>query len=315
MRRFCAAFLLLALLLALPALAVTEEEMDAALEVRAAEAMTACFDEGMTDLEKLTALHDWLALHCDYGAIQRGETAYGALVEGQGNCMGYAAGLAFLADRAGLEGTYTYSEELDHAWALVTLDGGRYFSDCTWDDGKYQKMGLIRHRYFLFDEGNAGDTGHYSWDSEERVPGGALEAVPWTAAITRVIFTEDSAYYIDREFRLVRCGRDTWETEVLFTREERWPDTDPEDGKEPELYTGLVYSRGRLYFNTPERLCYYELSDGTVHTALTPARGDRYIYGVGVRDGRIVYTLAAGEGELLYDVIDTNISARLAWGY
>ena len=316
MRKLLAAVLsaLLFVTASIPAWALTEEEMDAALEARGREALAACVDDGMTDLEKLTALHDWLALHCDYGASPRSQTAYGALVEGTAVCIGYAAGLGYLAALAGLDGTYTYSEELDHAWALATLDGGRYFSDCTWDDGKNQKMGLIRHTYFLFDEINAPSKGHYGWDSRERVRGGPLEDVPWTAAVTRVIFHGDFAYYFDGDFRLIRCDRATWETEELLALPDRWPDTDPPDGRDPEIYTGLVLIRERLYFNTPTALCYYDLTDGTVKTALTPDTGERRIYGVSVRNGVLCYSLADGANAILFDVIETGISARRAWG-
>ena len=138
----------------------SDSEREAALLARGLEALAACTDDTMTDTEKLTALHDWMSLHCDYGATRRGETAYGALVEGTANCVGYAKGYAYLASLAGLDGAFTYSEELDHAWILVSLGGVRYFSDCTWDDGKHMKLGLIRHRYWLFDERNAADLGH-----------------------------------------------------------------------------------------------------------------------------------------------------------
>ena len=101
MRRFAALFLLFSLLLNIPALSSAESdeasassEQDAALYEAGMAAIGACVAEDMTDVEKLTALHDWLALHCDYGATRRGETAYGALVEGTGNCVGYAEGFA-----------------------------------------------------------------------------------------------------------------------------------------------------------------------------------------------------------------------------
>lgn len=315
LKRFLTIYLLLALLLSVPALALSDEEMDAAAQEAAEKAVAACAAEDMTDLETLTALHDWMALHCDYGASPRSGTAYGALAEGSAVCTGYAAGYACLAAAAGLDGVSTYSAEIDHAWILATLDGTRYFSDCTWDDGKNQKLGLIRHKYFLFNEGNAAQTGHLGWDSAEFVPGGALEAVPWTAAVTRVIFDGDYAYYFDSSFRLIRCDRATWQTEVLLTLSDRWPDLDRTDGKTPEIYSGLVLLRGRLYFNTPERICYYDLAEGTVKTAVTPDTSAGCIYGVGVENGRLCYSLAESESAVLYDVIDTGISARTAWGY
>ena len=312
MRRFLAVLLASAALLVSPALALTDGEMDAAADEAGLAAVAACADEGMTDLEKLTALHDWLALNCDYGATLRGDTAYGALVEKTAYCRGYAAGYARLASLAGLDGADTYSEQLDHAWILATLDGGRYFSDCTWDDGKNQKLGLIRHTYFLFDAANASSIGHYGWDSSETVPGGPLEDAPWLAAVTRVIFDGDYAYYIDGDFRLWRCDRATWKTEELSACGDRWP---VEEGVRHELYTGLILVRDRLYFNTPTEIRYYDLRSGEVKTALTPDTSARLIYGIAYQNGTLCYSRSDSSGSLLYDVIDTGISLRGAWGY
>ena len=302
MRRFLAALVTFAALITVPALALTEEEMDAAAVECAREAITVCVSEDMTELETLTALHDWLALHCDYGATLRGETAYGALVEGTGNCVGYAEGYACLAAEAGLSGRCTYSEELDHAWILTELDGSTYFSDCTWDDGKNQKLGMIRHTYLLFDESSAVSVGHYGWDSVERVPGG----------VTRVIFDGAYAYYIDRGFRLCRCDRSTWATETLASSDARWPAE--ESGRE-ELYTGLIMVRRRLYFNTPDAICYYDMDRDEVKTVLRLHTPDRFVYGIAEKNGTLRFSLAESAAALDYDLRDTGISLRGAWGY
>ena len=313
MKRLFGLILALALLPGTLALALTDEELSAAADEAGRAAIAACVRPDMTDLETLTALHDWLALQCDYGATLRGETAYGALAEGTAVCVGYAEGYARLAALAGLDGVMTYSEDMDHAWILATLDGARYFTDVTWDDGKNQKLGLVRHAYFLFDAQNALDTGHYGWDSAEAVPGGALEAVPWTEAVTRVIFAGPYAYYLDGDFRLLRCDRATWETEVLASMPDRWPDAD--NALVPEQYTGLVLVRDRLYFNTPRAVCYYDLRTGAVRAALTPDTSAGLLYGLGVKNGTLCVSLAADKSTLDYAVLDTGISAVGAWGY
>lgn len=312
MKRILTVFLLLSFALCIPAYADAEE--DAALLAAGKAALAACTDESMTDAERLTAIHDWMALHCDYGATKRGETAYGALVEGVGNCVGYAEGYAYLAALAGLEGVSTYSEELDHAWILATLDGGRYFSDCTWDDGKYQRLGLIRHRYCLFDGQNAPETGHVGWDCAEAVPGGVLENAPWLEAVTRVIFDGAYAYYIDADFRLWRCNRDTWETELLWRTVARWPDPDPDDGKAPELYTSLVYFGGRLFFNTAKGVYSIDTEGREVRAVTEPALdAGTYVFGIAVRDGLFVYSTAESFDAIRYDII-TIAPVRAAWG-
>ena len=316
MRRIITLFAVLALVMGLcpAALAASDEDMDAALYASAQEAM-ALLDEDMTDIEKLTVLHDWLCLRCDYGLTPNRDTAYGAIVEGRAVCLGYAAGYAYLATLAGFDGAATYSAEIDHAWILATLDGSRYFSDTTWDDGKKAKLGLIRHNYFLFDETNASDTGHYGWDSPEHVPGGPLEAIPWSDAQTRVIFQDDWCWYIDSEFRLWRCDRETWETELLFTVNHTWPVWDDDGRVWNGIYSGLVLMDGRLWFNTPYSIC-SAATDGTdLRTELHPDVSEGLIYGLGVQDGFLCYSLATEPDAVIYDVICTDIPADTAWGY
>lgn len=310
MKRLLALLAALALLLSCPAFASedADAEREAAAFAAAGAAVAACTDDGMSDIEKLTALHDWLALHCDYGATLRGMTAYGALVEGTANCVGYAEGYAALARLAGLDGVSTYSESIDHAWILATLDGVRYFSDCTWDDGKRARIGLIRHEYWLFDEDDAASIGHVGWDSGETVPGGPLELAPWGAAVTRVIFHRDYAYYIDAGFTLVRCDRATWETEPLAVlSDERW------DGE--ELCTSLIRMGGTLIYNTPREVRCVDLEGGSMRTLCAPDTSERLVYGVGVRDGRLCYTQAEEAGSIAYDLVDMGVPALWAWGY
>ena len=315
MRRLFAALLLMALVLPSPAAALTEEEEENALFAAGTAAIEACVDESMTDVEKLTVLHDWMSVCCEYGPAPRSDTAYGAIVNGTAVCIGYAEGYAYLARLAGFDSTATYSEEMDHAWILVTLDGERYFSDCTWDDGKTQKLGLIRHKYWLFDEDNAIWLGHSGWDSEESVPGGALEGAPWNAAVTRVIFLEEWAYYIDAEFRLMRCSRSTWETEELMkVAGGLWPGTEPGVWL-TELYTGLAYIGGRLYFNTPYEICSVGLDGKNARTVLRPDTKERQIYGITVRNGRLCYSMSSGPDEVVYDVVVIDRPVVKAWGY
>lgn len=294
---------------------VLTDEQEQRLHDEALAALEICITEDMTDLEKLTVLHDWLCLNCDYGATLRGTTAYGAIVEGNAVCLGYAAALAYLTELAGLDGAYTYSEEIDHAWALVTLDGERYFSDATWDDGKTARMGLVRHAYFLFDEDNAEDTGHTGWDSVESVPGGELEAVPWAEARTRVIFQGDWCWYIDNDFNLWRCDRATWEMELLLTVDEAWPVLDKPGYIYADTFSSLILMGDRLWFNTPYEICSVAPDGTDLQTELAPdTTTEGCIYGLGVMDGVLRYSVAEAPDSILYDVIETDIDASSAWG-
>lgn len=315
MKRLFVLLLAWGLLLTVPVRALTDEEMETALHEAGMAALEQCIDETMTDVEKITALHDWLCLQSDYGPAPRAQTAYGAVVDGTAVCTGYAEGLAFLANLAGLDAVSTYSASIDHAWILVTLDGERYFCDSTWDDGKNAKMGLIRHKYMLFNENNAAETSRCGWDSAEAVPGGPLEEIPWASAVTRVIFREGYAYYIDEGFRLVRCDRETWETEELLNFEDRWPVWEDESMVYEELYTGLILIRDRLYFNTPWAIYSADVEGKHLKIEHSPDTSEGYIYGIAIRDGVLCYSLATAPDAVVYDVVDSGIFCWGAWGY
>lgn len=314
MKKVFLAWLLLLGLLSSPAMALSEEEMDTALLETARAAVDQCVDEAMSDVEKITALHDWMCLNVDYGVSPRSQTAYGAIVEGTAVCTGYADGLAYLANLVGLDAVSTYSDGVDHAWILVTLDGNRYFCDCTWDDGKNAKMGLIRHEYMLFNEINAAETNRVGWDSTEAVPGGPLEEIPWAKAMTRVIFRDEYAWYIDEDFCLVRCDRATWETEILLDFEDRWPLWEDESNVYIEIYSGLVLVRDRLYFNTPWAIYSVDINGEHLKIELAPDTLEGYIYGISIRDGDLCYSLATEPEAVKYEILDSGLYCWGAWG-
>lgn len=103
----------------------------------AAEAMA---DQAYGDeFERELFLHDLLCAQVDYGG--EGETAhhaYGALVEGQAVCDGYAKAMTLLLRLTGIESGVVRGVMLEtgasHAWNLVKVDGAYTWLDVTNDD-------------------------------------------------------------------------------------------------------------------------------------------------------------------------------------
>ena len=89
-------------------------------------------------------------------------SAYGALVNGQCVCAGYAKAYKVLLDRLGIPCVYVVGwgdvvrSDVGHAWNRIVLDGESYYVDITWDDcleskgsdGKFEYSGTILHNYF-----------------------------------------------------------------------------------------------------------------------------------------------------------------------
>ena len=89
-------------------------------------------DPQMNDAEKILYLHDYLIQNTDYTADLH--TAYDCLVSGKAVCSGYAWAFDYLCSKIGIPCEYVISDEMNHAWNLVTVGNKKYFVDCTWDD-------------------------------------------------------------------------------------------------------------------------------------------------------------------------------------
>lgn len=129
-------------------------------------------DESMSDLEKALALHDYLALHVAYNWKTAGGTslasgnpvysAYGALVNGDAVCQGYALAYQLLLNECGISNTTVTSDQLKHMWNAVRLenDPNWYYVDVTWDDPIDDRYGRCKHDNFLLSEDGLKATGH-----------------------------------------------------------------------------------------------------------------------------------------------------------
>lgn len=169
-------------------LPVNTEAYEAAVDA----AYAACISEGMTVLEKVVSAHDWLVTNCQYDPyVGTGEnqyiasdgtvynedplvyTSYGAFVNHNVVCQGYALAFKVLMDRAGIPCCYVRSDAMHHAWNMVQLDGNWYHVDVTWDDPTYESTkdwaGSVERRNLLCSDDEikvASTQQHHDWSTE-----------------------------------------------------------------------------------------------------------------------------------------------------
>ena len=108
-----------------------------------AESMTADL-QGLDEAEKALLLHDRLALHCEYaykeyldGTVFNNDKYFdmtGPMLDGRGVCQGYAMAYMYLLRKVGIKARYCMSEQMNHAWNIVTVGGKEYHVDVTHDD-------------------------------------------------------------------------------------------------------------------------------------------------------------------------------------
>ncbi len=110
--------------------------------VRTADSIISAVDPSWTGLQKIMYIHDYLVTHIDYDNTLTKHNAYNAIVEGDSVCQGYALAYAYLIGRidGSLDCQIVTSNDINHAWNIVTLNGSKYYIDATWDDpvGEYR---------------------------------------------------------------------------------------------------------------------------------------------------------------------------------
>ena len=117
----------------------------------------------MSQLDKASALHDWLTDHAYYDLTFSNYGPEGVLLHGTGVCQSYSEAYKLLLAEAGIESHVLtgHARKIDgtmesHAWNLVKIDGKWKHVDVTWDDPVNESgpnnvplSGLEQHMYFM----------------------------------------------------------------------------------------------------------------------------------------------------------------------
>ncbi len=112
--------------------------------------------------DNIKMVHDYLIEHIEYDTTVSKENIYniyGAMVNGESVCEGYARSFKYLMDHLGIpctlvigKGTNSEGKTENHAWNYVQLRDRWYAIDSTWDD-PVSTTGWVsqssKHRYFL----------------------------------------------------------------------------------------------------------------------------------------------------------------------
>ncbi|WPX08140.1 transglutaminase domain-containing protein [Anaerocellum danielii] len=160
-----------------------EEEKQKELEEKIQKILQQTIFPGMTDEEKIKAIHDYIVKNARYdienynnGSIPADSyRAYGVLVKGTGVCQGYAEAFNILAQMAGIpsiiisgEATNTMSSG-PHAWNMIKVNNEVRYVDVTWDDPVPDGgPNYVRYDYFLLTEEQIAKD--HTWDKNKFSP-------------------------------------------------------------------------------------------------------------------------------------------------
>ncbi|MBR5314235.1 MAG: hypothetical protein IKU45_02340 [Clostridia bacterium] len=108
-------------------------------------------EDSMSEYEISKILHDKIAEHITYKNTNNANSVWGALVEGECVCEGYAELYQYLLYLNGISAHIVTgtSNGIPHAWNVVRIDGKYYQTDVTWDD---RASGTVYDYFNITDE-------------------------------------------------------------------------------------------------------------------------------------------------------------------
>ena len=281
---------------------------------------------GMTDEEIVLAYHEYLTstVAYAYAAYLQGSLGgaheydmYGALVNHSSVCQGYAETMFYLLKKAGLSCAIASSQNINHAWNIVKVNGKWYHVDATWDDPVWDMPGRSNHDYFLvsFDTMNKNTLTNHTKDRTDMVVSAqwgdtytsaidtTYESGKFWNGVNKAILYKDGYWYSigsgasDTGYQINKYQYSTGTNKVIYSGTAKW--TAPSGGYYPGVY-GSIYLHGNsLYFATPDSLKKIDLISAAaspveilnIRTKYNSASGSN-LYAFGEQYGKVVYFIA-----------------------
>lgn len=277
----------------------------------------ASVDSGMSDLQKAIVLHDYLTVNCeyDYENLNKGtvpdvsHSTYGVFANRMAVCDGYALSYKYLLKQVGIDCYMVTSNEINHAWNLIKLDGQYYQVDVTWDDPTWDLVGRSVHTYMFRSDANFDPVNVSQKHSGGRVTYGS-QTVNYQATDTRY----DNAFWSNCTSPLVMNGSDCYYISpnggaggkpalmktnlsavtaagMSLQEIDKWPVWPSGPMAWSGAYSGLFRIGNRLYFNDKVNIYSIAMDGMGIKTEFTAKTTYGYIYGSAYYRGAVRYSL------------------------
>lgn len=257
-------------------------------------------DSSWSDVEKIVFIHDYLAQNFEYDTSFKTYDAYNFFKSGKGVCQAYTATFAGLMKELGIDVTTASSESMKHIWNLVKVNGKWYHVDVTWDDPTTDKFSLVSHKNLLLSDSQASSTRstskyHYSWVTSYNCTDTTYDNYFWyTDDISSPFKYLDGKWYYAKFETDLKTGNiyscDLKNQGKTVASTGKWNNYENSNAYYTNTFCGLDVYDNKLYFNTQDSLCYYNPSDNTVKTIITPDVAGR-ISGLRIRNNQIQYSV------------------------
>ena len=203
---------------------------------------------GMSDLEKVLVIHDYITYNIDYDydnylkntIPSTSYTAYGSLTTGRAVCSGYAESFTKLAKEAGLEVKYVSGTANNgsgkgyegHAWNQVKVNGVWYNMDTCWDDGTWEGKKSDDHSANSYDyclvsdsvlyKNHKTNTDYVNKCTQSYEPVAFAKALAKVNVYKPMVFVEDSGKFEDAIKNMISAGKNSFSILAVSNGSDYW---------------------------------------------------------------------------------------------
>ena len=242
----------------------------------------------ISDIGKMLWVHDYLAVNYEYDTTLQIRSAYGFLTQNKGVCSSYAQVFCAVMTQLGIPATSVYSDEGNHQWNTVLLNGNFYHIDCTWGDPTPDSYGTAYHNFFLLSDSQLDIADSNSQNSGSHINDYIMESEYFGLDFNCKDKSYDNGYiwnnikteipYYNGEFYFI-CDTTTnkyepcatiykssdlkTKQEVTTVKSDLWYINKTNTGYSyhPGYYTGFEIIGSQIYFNDSHSVRYYDLSN------------------------------------------------------
>ncbi len=228
-------------------------------------------DPALSEAEKALFVHDYLIASYAYDTEEGNYDALSLFRERKGVCQAYSLAYMAILREFGMEVVMVTSDEMNHAWNLVKIEGSWYHVDLSFDDPSPDRLGRVMHDNFLLDDDGikATSTPHYGWGSAIRCLAKSWSNPIWTGVTARMVELDGQWYYIDPGTATLSVSAfDGSHRSDLFRFRERWSASSNGETYYVGVFSGLSECLGYLFVNTPYDIMIYSPRTGEMNIYL-----------------------------------------------
>lgn len=272
----------------------------------------------MNEEQKVLAIHDYLALNCEYNRLffenvdlidKESYTAYGCLVKNLAVCQGYSYAFKLLMNDLGIECSIVTSDQMNHAWNMIRLNGEYYHIDVTWDDPMTKSsdnkhvdlLGKVSHTYFLLTDEQMLENDHYNWKAESDSSDKAYKNAFWNNVKSAVYYQDGYQYYINDNGAVIKRNTVDLTQSIIFQIEDgKWG---MEDNTYYTWHSGeakILLKDSVIYFNTNDKIYSINTEGKQKKVVFDSKLTQKYITGITEKNNQILYDTM--DKQLVFDL-------------